>query len=60
VPPVTGGHWEPGDEAPAAGGWGSGRSAQRFLQFFNKITDFYAYFGKNSYFKAIIHQLKAI
>jgi len=29
------------------------------LQFLNKNNVFYAYFGKNSYFKAITHQLKA-
>jgi len=35
-------------------------SAGRFLQFFSiKITYFYEYFGHNSYFKAITHQLKA-
>jgi len=30
-----------------------------FLQFFNKKTNFFAYFGQNRYFKAIAHQLKA-
>jgi len=30
-----------------------------FCNFSVKMTYFYAYFGQNSYFKAIIHQLKA-
>jgi len=30
-----------------------------FCNFSIKITHFYAYFGQNGYFKAIIHQLKA-
>jgi len=29
-----------------------------FCNFSIKITQFYAYFGQNSYFKAITHQLK--
>jgi len=38
------------DESPSVG---------RFLQFFNENNaHFYAYFGQNSYFKAITHQLK--
>jgi len=35
-------------------GVGAGRS----LQFFNKSNAFFAYFGQNSYFKAITHQSK--
>jgi len=31
-----------------------------FLQFFNKNNAFYAYFGQNSYFKTVIHQLKSV
>jgi len=34
-------------------------SAGQFLQFFNKNDAFYAYFGQNSHFKAITHQLQA-
>jgi len=30
-----------------------------FYNFIIKITHFYAYYGQNSYFKAILHQLKA-
>jgi len=30
-----------------------------FCNFSTKLTHFYAYFGQNSYFKAITHQLKA-
>jgi len=30
-----------------------------FCNFSIKITHFYAYFGQNSYFKAITHQLKS-
>jgi len=30
-----------------------------FCNFSIKIAHFYAYFGRNSYFKAITHQLKA-
>jgi len=29
------------------------------LQIFNKLTDFFTYFGQNGHFKAINHQLKA-
>jgi len=32
---------------------------ENFCNFSVKITYFYAYFGQNSYFKAITHQLKA-
>jgi len=39
------------------GGGGGGLGG--FLQFFNKNTHFYAYFGQTSSFKAITHQLKA-
>jgi len=35
------------------------KSAENFCNFSIKITHFYAYFGQNSYFKAIIDQLKA-
>jgi len=45
----------------AIGARGMEASAGRFLQFLNKKkTHFYAYFGQNSYFKAITHQLKAL
>jgi len=39
-----------GGKAPALG---------EFCNFSIKITHFYAYFGLNSYFKAVNHQLKA-
>jgi len=63
-----------GAKPPAAGGWclgakpqlpktrgfkGGALSVGRFLQFFNKITHFYAYFSQNNCLKAITHQLKA-
>jgi len=49
------------------GGFGSGLGAEGaelsvlgdFCNFLTKLTHFYAYFGQNSYFKVIIHQLKA-
>jgi len=39
------------------GVWGGG--LESFCNFSTKITHFYAYFGQNSYFKAMIPQLKA-
>jgi len=55
----AGGRMRP--ELPSAGGHcGSGLGAEgRFLQFFNKNNAFNAYFGRNSYYKATTHQLKA-
>jgi len=48
-------------QPPEARGSGSGApSAGRFLQVLNKNNAFYAYFGQNTYFKAITHQLKAL
>jgi len=56
-PPAAEGHWGSGgkqgglgEESPALGD---------FCNFSIKRTHFYAYFGQNSYFKAITHQLKA-
>jgi len=49
-------------QPPKARGCGEKCSrADRVLQFFNKNNAFlqYAYFGQNSYFKAITYQLKA-
>jgi len=43
------------------GGWrGSGgkTALDDFCNFSMKIAHFYAYFGQNSYFKAITHQLQ--
>jgi len=40
------------------GGWAS-QTLGNFCNFSIMITQFYAYFGQNSCFKAIIHQLKA-
>jgi len=59
-------------QSPAAGGWGFGAKPSTpggkgdcmeaeppaAGDFFNKKTHFYAYFGQNSYFKAITLQLK--
>jgi len=71
-PPAAGGHLGSGGEAQPPENGGLRQSPQppeargleaelsdtgRFLHFF-KITHFYAYFGQNSYFKAITHQLK--
>jgi len=44
------------------GGGGGGLSPQLWAIFaiFKKLMHFYAYFGQNSYFKAIIHQLKVL
>jgi len=50
------GIWEQSSQPPEARRSESGASiAGRFLQSLNavKITHFYAYFGQNSYFKAI-------
>jgi len=72
-PPATGGHRESQGEAqpPKDGGWVKAPSPRKqgdrlrspqplsdFCSFSIKITHFYAYFGQNSYFKAITHQLK--
>jgi len=53
-----------GDSPPEARRSGNGAPALGdfcgdFCNFLIKITYFYAYFGQNRYFKAIIHQLKA-
>jgi len=45
--------------AGGKGNEGEAPSAGRFLQLLNKNNTFYAYFGQNSYFKVITHQLKA-
>jgi len=59
--PTAGGHRRSkGRSFQPPEAWGSGGkdpSAGRFLQFFNKIKHFYAYFGQNN--KAITYQLKA-
>jgi len=48
-----------GRKPPETRGFGGkAHSAGRFLQFFDKNKTF-LYFGQNSYFKAITHQLKA-
>jgi len=48
-------------QPPKARGYGGMAPALGdFYTFSIKITHFYAYFGQNSYFKAIIHQLKAL
>jgi len=49
--PAARGHWWYEGEAPS--GW------EVFAIFSIKITHFNAYFGQNSYFKAITHQSKA-
>jgi len=61
--PAAGGHSGSGAKAPSRrrqGGLGAETpSLGDFYNFSIKITNFYAYFGQNSYFKAIMHQLKA-
>jgi len=61
---MVGGVWrESKGGSLAAGGkevWGAKSPALGdFCNFLIKTTHFYAYFGQNSYFKAITHQLKA-
>jgi len=74
-PPAAGGHWGSGGEAQPPEDGSLEQSLQRqggleaeaqplgdFCNFSIKIpvTQFYAYFGQNSYFKVITHQLKGI